>query len=276
VEGFAGRRALVTGAASGLGRALALALAERGADVALVDLDEEGIGATASMVEAKGRRCLSHRADVSDWEDMRAMADGVISEWGGVDLLVNNAGVGVGGELKDVPVEDFRWIVGINLMGEIHGVKLFLPGMLERGYGHILNVASLSGLVVLPLHLPYTTTKFALLGFSEALWIELRHRGIGVTVLCPGAIRTNIMRGTRTHAGDGSAMRSARRWQEVLERKGKEPEEVAEIALRAVEKGRFLALTGPEAYLLYYMKRLAPGLLRRGVAGITARLARER
>jgi NAD(P)-dependent dehydrogenase (short-subunit alcohol dehydrogenase family) len=271
---FNGKRALVTGAASGLGRCLAADLAERGADVVIIDVNEEGLHETAAMVEAKGRRCLARRVDVSDYAAMRAMAEEVVSDWGGVDILVNNAGVGVGGELKDVPIEDFEWIVGINLMGEVYGTKLFLPGMIERGAGHIVNVASLSGLVVLPLHLPYTTTKFALAGFSEALWIELKRRGIGVTMVCPGAIRTNIMDSTRTHEGEGSSMQFAHKWQGVLQKTGKEPEEVSRIALRAVEHDRFMALTGPEAYLLYYMKRLAPGLQRRIVAFITGLLAR--
>lgn len=268
---FNGKRALVTGAASGLGRCLATDLAERGADVVVIDVNEEGLRETAAMVEAKGRRCLARRVDVSDYAAMRAMAEEVISDWGGVDILVNNAGVGVGGELADIPIEDFEWIVGINLMGEVYGTRLFLPGMIERGRGHIVNVASLSGLVVLPLHLPYTTTKFALVGFSEALWIELKRRGIGVTMICPGAIRTNIMDSTRTHEGEG--MQFARKWQGVLQKMGKEPEEVSRIALRAVERDRFMALTGPEAYLLYYMKRLAPGLQRRIVAAITGRIA---
>jgi NAD(P)-dependent dehydrogenase (short-subunit alcohol dehydrogenase family) len=274
LKDFNGRRALVTGAASGLGRCLALSLAERGADVVVVDVNEGGLGETAAAVEAKGRRCLARRVDVSDYAAMWAMAEEVISDWGGVDLLVNNAGVGVGGELKDVPIEDFEWIVGINLMGEVYGTKLFLPGMLERGSGHILNVASLSGLVVLPLHLPYTTTKFALVGFSEALWIELKRRGIGVTVVCPGAIRTNIMDSTRSHEGEGNAMQFARKWQDVLQKAGKEPEEVAEIALRAVGRDRFMALTGPEAYLLYYLKRLSPAFMRHAVSSITGMVMR--
>lgn len=274
MKDFHGKRALVTGAASGLGRSLALALAERGADVVVADLNPEGLRDTAALVEEKGRRCLTRQVDVSDYAAMRATADEVVSAWGGIDVLVNNAGVGVGGELKDVPVSDFEWIVGINLMGEVYGTMLFLPGMLERGSGHILNVASLSGLVVLPLHLPYTTTKFALVGFSEALWIELKRRGVGVTMVCPGAIRTNIMDGTRTHEGEGNTMQFARKWQNILQKAGKEPEEVAEIALRAVERGRFLALTGPEAYLLYYLKRLSPALMRHSVAAITGMLSR--
>lgn len=274
MKGFSGRRALVTGAASGLGRALALTLAERGAEVALVDVDEGGLREAASMVEAKGRRCLSHAVDVSDWEAMRAKAGEVIAAWGGVDLLVNNAGIGLGGELADVPMEEMRRIVDVNLMGQIHGCKLFLPGMLERGYGHIVNVASLSGLVVLPLHLPYATTKFALVGLSEALWIELRRRGIGVTLVCPGAMRTAIMDSAKVYGRQSSAALNARRWQRVLEVKGKRPEEVAEKILRAVERERFLVLAGPEALLLYWLKRLAPGLLRWCSVAVTSLLKR--
>ncbi len=273
MRGFSGKRALVTGAASGLGRALAKALAERGADVALLDLDEEGLRRTAEMVEARGRRCLAHLVDVSDWDAMRAVAEDVGEAWGGVDLLVNNAGIGLGGELVDVPVEEMRRIVDVNLMGEIYGCKLYLPGMIERGEGHIVNVASLSGLVVLPLHLPYALTKFALVGFSEALWIELKRRGIGVTMVCPGAMRTAIMESAKVYGSEGSAALNARRWQRTLEALGKTPEKVAAMTLRAVERERFLVLTGPEAHLLYRMKRLAPGLVRWGSAAVTSLLA---
>ena len=197
----------------------------------------------------------------------------VISDWGGVDVLVNNAGVGVGGELKDVPIEDFDWIVGINLMGEVYGSSLFLPGMIERGAGHIVNVASLSGLVVLPSTFPTPppSTPWSAspkpcgsscsAGASGWPWFA---RAPSVPISWTAYA---IMKAATEPC---STRRSGRRsWEKM----GKEPEEVARIALRAVERDRFMALTGPEAYLLYYMKRLAPGLLRRIVAAITPHLS---
>jgi NAD(P)-dependent dehydrogenase (short-subunit alcohol dehydrogenase family) len=270
---FAGKVALVTGAASGLGRALAIELAKAGSDLVAVDVDEQGLGQTASMVESVGSRCMARRVDVSSRSEMEGLAADVLGDWGRVDVLVNNAGVGVGGELKDIPLDDFEWIVGINLMGEVYGTRLFLPQMVERGSGHIVNVSSLSGLVLLPFHIPYTTTKFGLYGFTEALWAETRRFGIGVTVVCPGAIRTNIMANTRVSAATAGEEAFGDRWKGLLDRAGKEPDEVARMVLRAVERGRFLVLTGPEAYLFYYLRRLAPGMMRSIVAAVTARTA---
>lgn len=273
---FAGKVALVTGAALGLGRALAVELAYAGADVVAVDIDVDGLERTCAIALDAGRRCVARRADVSSRAEMEALAESVLAEFGRVDILVNNAGVGVGGELADIPLDDFEWIVGINLMGEVYGTRLFLPQMLERGSGHIVNVSSLSGLVLLPFHIPYTTTKFALTGFSQALWAELGHHGVGVTLVCPGAIRTNIMANTRVHVRTGGQEGFGGRWKDLLEKGGKEPEEVARMVLRAIERNRFLCLTGREAYVLYYLTRLSPGLVRRIVAFVTKALSKEK
>lgn len=261
---------MVTGAASGLGRGLALEFARAGAArVALVDVDEEGLAGTKGMVEAIGARAVSHRVDVADWDQMAGFASELLADWGAVDILVNNAGVGVGGELKDVDIRDFDWIVGINLMGEIYGTRLFLPHMIERGSGHIVNIASLSGLVLLPFHLPYTTTKYGLTGFSEALWAEARRFGVGVTLVCPGAVKTSIMQNTRVPDVTGRQQQFVERFQARLEEKGMEPEDVARRVVGAVERNRFLLLTGPESFIMYYFKRLAPGAWRRLIASLT-------
>jgi NAD(P)-dependent dehydrogenase (short-subunit alcohol dehydrogenase family) len=266
---YSGKVAVVTGAGSGLGRALTVELADAGARVVAVDIDTEGLARTSSIASGNGQGCLTRCADVSLRSEMESMAEEVLSEMGHVDILVNNAGVGVGGELVDVPIEDFEWVVGINLMGEVYGTRLFLPRMIERGSGHIVNVSSLSGLVPLPFHLPYTTTKYALTGFSEVLSTEVRRHGIKVTLVCPGAIKTNIMGATRTPpGGDDAQARFKERFGKLLD-KGLQPEVVAKKVLRAVEKGRFLCLTGKESYLLYYLHRLAPGLVRRLVAAVT-------
>lgn len=272
---FKGKIVLVTGAASGLGRGIALAFARSGSDLVLVDINEGGLAETAAMVEAAGSRSLTKRVDVANRDQMKAMAAEVLSERGRVDILVNNAGVGVGGELVNVPIEDIEWIVGINLMGEIYGSRLFLPQMIERGQGHIVNVASLSGLVLLPFHIAYTTTKFGLAGFSNALWADVRRHGIGVTLVCPGAVRTNIAEGTRMHAQSEIQQQSAERFERMLQERGMDPEEAGRLILAAVARDKFLVLLGKEAYLLYYLTRLFPGAMRRLVASITKVVSRR-
>ena len=273
--GFAGKIVLVTGAASGLGRGIALAFARAGSDLVLVDIDEEGLRETAAMVEGAGSRALTRRVDVSRREEMEGLAGEVLSSWGRVDILVNNAGVGVGGELEAIPIEDIEWIVGINLMGEIYGTRLFLPQMIERGEGHIVNVASLSGLVLLPFHIAYTTTKFGLTGFSTALWAEVRRHGIGVTLVCPGAVKTNISEHTRMHSKSQGQQDSAERFERLLQERGMDPEEAGRRVLEAVAAGRFLLLLGFESYLLYYLTRLFPSLMRRVVSILTGFVSRK-
>lgn len=274
-DSFNGKVVLVTGAASGLGRALALEFARAGSRVAVIDVDENGLGETAAGAEAMGAQVFARRVDVASWEQMESFAKDLLAGWGAVDILVNNAGVGVAGELKEVAIADFDWIVGINLMGEVYGTRLFLPRMIERRSGHIVNIASLSGLVLLPFHLPYTTTKFALTGFSEALWAETRRFGIGVTLVCPGAIKTSIVRNSRLPEFVGRQQEFVERFQERIEEKGMEPEEVAKKVLAAVERNRFLLLTGPESFILYFLRRLAPGMMRRLVALITKIASKE-
>ena len=268
---FAGRIVLITGAASGLGRALAVAFARAAADLVLVDVNEAGLRETAVMAEAHGPRCLVKRTDVSNRAEMEAMAREVLSEWGRVDILVNNAGIGVGGELREIPLDEMERIVGVNLMGPIYGTRLFLPGMVERGEGHIVNISSQSGLVVLPLHIAYTTTKYGVRGFTEALWAEARCHGVRVTHVCPAGIKTNIMAATRMYPDPPTdrVKKGEARWADYIEKKGLDPDEAARRILDAVAKNRFLVLLRAESYLLYYLARFFPGAMLRLVALIT-------
>jgi short-subunit dehydrogenase len=266
---FSGKNALVTGGASGLGRGTALALARAGCDLVLVDLNEERLREVASTIEGMGRRCLTKKVDVSSRAQMEGMAEEVLSEWGSVDILVNNAGVGAGGELVNTPIDTFEWITGINLMGEIYGTRLFLPQMIARGEGHVVNVGSLSSLVILPFHIAYATTKFGVGGFSEALWSEVRRHGIGVTLVCPGAVSTNIAEGVRTYASNERQQKVTEKFERMLEEKGMDAEEAGRLVVEAIAGDKFLLLTGREAYILYYLHRFFPGFMRRLVAFLT-------
>ncbi len=273
-EWFKGRITVVTGAASGLGRGTALAFARAGCDLVLADLDEAGLQETRSMIENIGGKCLVKRVDVSRRAEMEKFADEVLSEWGRVDVLVNNAGVGVGGELDTIPLDDIEWITGINLMGEVYGARLFLPQMVQRGEGHIVNVGSLSSLIALPLHIAYTTTKFGLAGFSEVLWAEARNHGVGVTLVCPGAVSTNIGSGTRSHYRNERQRANEERFAAMLANKGMDPEEAGRLVFEAVAANKFLLLLGREAYIMYYFKRLFPGLQLRLVSAVSKRISK--
>jgi len=262
VRDLRGKTALVTGAASGIGKATALAVAKRGADLVVCDVDETGLAATAAAIEALGRNVFFRRVDVASRAQMQEFAAAVHERVPAVDLLINNAGVGLGASFRDTTLEDWDWIVSINLMGVVHGCHFFLPPMIARGQGgHVVNVSSAAGYVASEPLCAYATTKFAVLGLSEALAQELKRYGIGVTAVCPGIINTPI---TRTSRLRGPAATPEARAQMVAfyERRNYPPERVAENILKAVQRNRTIAPISPEAWVFYYLKRFSPGLIR--------------
>jgi NAD(P)-dependent dehydrogenase (short-subunit alcohol dehydrogenase family) len=270
-----GRWALVTGAASGIGRETALECARRGANLALCDLDEAGLEQTAKAAEAMGREVLARRVDVADAEAMGGFAEAVHARIPAVDLLVNNAGVAIGGGMLDTSLEDWRWIRGVNLDGVVHGIHHFVPKMAERRMGHVVIVSSMAGYAAVEALAAYNATKFAVLGLAEALADELRPRGVGVTAICPGLIDTPITRNVRLRGTlDDSFERE--RMVEAYRRRGYTPDRVARALLASVQKGRVVAPVSPEAWAFYYLKRLAPGLIRWLTARVGERQRRER
>jgi NAD(P)-dependent dehydrogenase (short-subunit alcohol dehydrogenase family) len=252
------RVAVVTGAASGIGRATSIALAREGCDLAISDVNQIGLSETAAEVRALGRRVRQDRIDVADKERMRAYADEVFADFGRVNILVNNAGVALAGDFTDLSLEDFEWIVGINFWGVVYGCKFFLPYMKQADEAHIVNLSSLFGLVGVPTQSSYCATKFAVRGFSEALWVELQPHGIGVTSVHPGGVRTNIAKSARVK---DAKMR--KEGIDMIERFSVPPEHCAKLIVGAIKKNKMRQLVTRETVLIDSIKRVWPALPQR-------------
>lgn len=263
------RVAVVTGAGSGIGRAVCEVLARRGCDLALVDVDEAGAEETARRVQEAGRRATVHRADVSDRQRMQALPDEVLEAHGAVHVLVNNAGVSVSATFEEQSLEDFDWIVGINFWGVVHGCKFFLPVLQRQDEAQIVNLSSMLGLMGVPTQASYCATKFAVRGLSEVLQTELS--GTPVRVLCvhPGAVRTNIVNASRSTDAD-----ARRRAADLFATRAMPPERAAELIVRSVERGRERLLVCTEAWATDWLKRLAPGLTQTAVGWLARRYGR--
>jgi NAD(P)-dependent dehydrogenase (short-subunit alcohol dehydrogenase family) len=272
VRNLKGKTVLVTGAGSGIGRETALAFARRGADLVACDIDKQGLDATVADANALGKgRAQGHTVDVADAGQMEALAEAVHAEIPALDILMNNAGVAIGGGFLDTSLEDWDWILGINTKGVVYGCHFFVPKMVERGAGgHVVNVASAAGYVATAELAAYSTTKFSVVGLSEALRDELSPHGIAVTTVCPGIINTPITRAARMVGPDASP-ENRDAMIEAYEKRGYTPERVASNILKAMQKDRGVAPIAIEAWLMYYAKRLFPGGL-----GRLARFSRER
>ena len=237
MKDFGGKTAVVTGAGSGIGRAMALALAARGANVVLADIAEDTLEAACSEVEALGAQALGVVTDVTERASVEALADAAWDRFGGVHILHNNAGVMVRAPMLEADEKDWEWILAVNLWGVIHGVQAFVPRMLEAGEeGHIINTASEAGHFAGDLYGVYNTSKFAVVGLTESLARELRNTRLGVSMLCPGQVETGIFTNTlrpATYRRPGDDTLAERRIAENVQRPG----DVAEKVLAAVEGG---------------------------------------
>ncbi len=254
---FHGRVSVVTGAASGIGRALALELAARGSDVAICDVNEAGLAETAREISRRSRKVTSGVVDVADRAAVERFRDRVLEEHGHCDAIVNNAGVAVSQTVADLTYDDLEWIMGINFWGVVYGTKAYLPHLLERGDGWVVNVSSVFGLIGVPYQGAYNATKFAVRGFTEALRHELV--GTGVTSLCvhPGGIKTNIARSARMRANaEGvDAKTAAERFDQIARTT---PAQAAKIIADAMEARKDRVLVGPDAYAIDAIQRTFP------------------
>jgi len=241
-----GRVGVVTGGASGIGRALAEGLAAEGAAVVVADVDEAGLHETVKRIEARGGRALALRTDVSDRAQVQALADRAFSALGSVHVLCNNAGVAIWGGLETATHQDWQWTLGVNLWGVIHGLEAFLPRMIaQREGGHIVNTASMAGLIASQGLGIYNTSKYAVVGLSETLAKDLRPYGIGVSVLCPMGVATQIRASERNRP---AALRNDTPIAEPVDLIGRtlDPATVAGMTLAAIKENRLYVITHEE------------------------------
>jgi NAD(P)-dependent dehydrogenase (short-subunit alcohol dehydrogenase family) len=251
-----GKVAVITGAGSGIGRALARAFAEEGCHLALVDIQPGGLQETAAALRERGLRVTTHVADVADRERMQALPAEIEAAHGAIHLLFNNAGVTINKSFEDSPLGEIDFVVGVNLWGVIHGCHYFLPHLKRQGEAHIVNTSSLAGFLGLPRQASYCLTKAAVKSLSESLRAELACHGIGVTSIHPGTIRTNILRSAA--ARSGSQREETERLAGLMERFGMRPEKLARRVVRAVKANRARVRIGFDSYLGDWLKRLLP------------------
>jgi len=249
---LAGKTVVVTGAGSGIGRATALAFARQGAQLAACDVDQARLDALAS--ELGERALVVRRVDVADRAQMAAFAAAVHAAVPAVDVIVNNAGVAVGGAFLDTSLDDWDWLLGINLRGVVHGCHFFVPPMARRRTGHVINIASILGIYPAANVTAYVASKFAVLGFSQSLRAELAAHSVGVTAICPGMIATAIVADGRMSGALGG------RKAKVVEafKKGISPDRVAETIVDAVRTNPAVRTVGRDAWAIHQLTRLAP------------------
>jgi NAD(P)-dependent dehydrogenase (short-subunit alcohol dehydrogenase family) len=238
-----GKVAVVTGGASGIGRGTVLALARAGADVVIGDIHQERMDDTVSAVTELGQKAIAVRCDVTSDEDVNALANAVIEEFGRVDVVMNNAGVSLLGPPERVPMDEWQRLFDINVFGVVRGIRAFVPILLEQGFGWLINTGSIAGLYAHGYdNIPYFGAKYAVVGITEGLYLYLRPKGIGVSVLCPGFVSTNIAETIRMFGiDDPSWINIPPHMQRLIE-----PADVGEKVVEAIQDERFLILTHPE------------------------------
>jgi len=274
---FDGKVVAITGAGSGIGRALAEELARRGAHLALSDVDAEGLAETVNLCEGHGIKVTSEIVDVADRTAVEAWAAHVVDEHGDVNMIVNNAGVAMSATIEGSTYEDLEWLMGINFWGVVHGTKAFLPHLKASGDGHVVNISSVFGLLSIPTQSAYNAAKFGVRGFTDALRMELEieRAPVSATTIHPGGIKTNIVRNGRLDPNAGPPGQTADEAAIEFDKLARTvPAKAAQQILKAVERDRRRALIGPDAKVFDLVSRLPAGLYQRFL--ITARRERER
>ena len=271
----AGKRIFITGGASGLGRALAERYARAGWRVCIGDLDVERCADALAAIRVHSPHSQALACDVTREDALQAAAHWLQREWGGVDVVVNNAGVAHMGGIAETTLDDWRWAVDINLLGVVRGCKVFAPLLRTQGGGQLVNIASMAGLVHMPNAAAYNATKAAVVALSETLQLELEPDGIRVSVVCPAFFRTDLARNMRAANPQLEGMTKR-----LVERARIGADEIAERIFAGIERGDPHILTHPEARRFWRLKRMLPyrwylALMRRQLAQVAARMQRK-
>ncbi len=243
-------QALITGGGGSIGGELALIYAKRGWSLVLVDISEDGMRRVAAAARDFGAACHCYRTDTSDPHQVEELQRRVSSEAGPTDLLINLAGVGVVGDFLDTPLEEWHWLMGINFWGYIHMLRAFLPAMVERGSGHVVNVASAAGLMGIPSESAYCASKFAVVGLTEALRNEMRGKGVKVTLVCPSYVRTPIIKSSHYFGYGEDYAEQMLRW-------AIDPARAAALIAHGIDSNGFLNIPGVVGKTGYWAKRLS-------------------
>lgn len=258
MKNFQGRVAVITGAGSGIGRALALNLAQRGCKLALSDIRAESVQETAQLCERFTRDVMVDAVDVADKQAMMAYPEKVAQRFGGAHIVINNAGVAVSATVEETSIEDYEWLMGINWWGVLYGTKFFLPYLQKADEAHLVNVSSVFGIIGVPTQSAYNAAKFAVRGFTESLRQELEGTHIGVSCVHPGGIKTNIAAAARYKTGPNGETNHASAAEKFANLAQTTPEEAAATIVRGIEKKSPRILIGADAVAIDVMARSMP------------------
>ncbi|MFW1843488.1 SDR family NAD(P)-dependent oxidoreductase [Acinetobacter pittii] len=261
MKSFKNKVAAVTGAGSGIGQALAIALAKQGCHLALSDISETGLAKTVELLTPYSIKVTTQKVDVAKRDEVATWAKAVVDEHGQVNLIFNNAGVAIGSTAEGVSYEDLEWLIGINFWGVVYGTKEFLPYLKQSGDGHIINISSMFGLTAQPTQSAYNASKFAVRGFTESLRQELDLQNAGVSATCvhPGGIRTNIAKAARMNNSVQSLGMDPLKSQDAFDKLLRTPaDDAAQQILEAVRKDRRRLLIGADAKAVDVIQRILP------------------
>jgi len=253
---FQDKIAIVTGSASGIGRALSEELARRGAIVMMADVQIKQLEEVVDSITTSGHRVKAVTLDVADFDAVKALVDDTVKEYGRLDYIFNNAGIAIGGEVRDCSIDDWRNVIEVDLYGVVHGIHAAYPIMVEQGFGHIINTASIEGLIPFPGTVSYVASKYGVVGLSNALRVEGADLGVKVSVVCPGYIKTAIF-----HTSKMIKMDRQKILDSLPERLGITPEECATVILRGVERNKAIIVVTGMAKVLWMLQRICPGLI---------------